>query len=65
MHQVRPKGIQDYVHLVGKGYLRGTVQEIKFWRYYQMLHVQTWLSPLEWEAQNSLRFWDKNHLPNP
>ena len=42
-----------------------TVQEIEIWPYNQIVHAQTGICPGEWDAQNSLGFWDINRSPNP
>ena len=34
------------------------------WQYEQMVYTQTSIRPREWDAQSSLRFWDKNRSPN-
>ena len=44
---------------------QGIVQEIEIWPYYQMEYAQTRIHPGEWDAQNSLGFWDTNKSPNP
>ena len=51
-------------NLSGKGDPLGIVQEIKIWLYYQMISVQTKISPRKWDAQNSMGFWDTNRSPN-
>ena len=42
----------------------GIVQEIEIWPDNQMIYAQTKICAGEWDAQNSLEFWDKNKSIN-
>ena len=39
------------------------MQEIEIWQYEQVVYIQTRMHPEEWDAQNSLEFWDANRSP--
>ena len=39
------------------------MQEIQIWPNEQMVSVQPGIRPGEWDAQNSLLFWDTNGSP--
>ena len=49
----------------GKGDPLGIVQESEIWPYDQMVYAQTRICPRNWDAQNSLGFWDTDRSPNP
>ena len=49
----------------GEGDPLGIVQEIEIWQYYQMVHTQTRIIAAEWDALDSLGFWDIKKWPNP
>ena len=42
---------------------QGTLQEIEIWPYKPILIAQTRVCPREWDAKNSLGFWDTNGSP--
>ena len=49
----------------GEGDWLGIVQEIKILSYKQMLNAQTGIYLRKWDAENSLKHWDKNKPLNP
>ena len=40
------------------------MQEIRIWPYYQMVYAQNRIHNKEWDAENSLGFWDTNGSSN-
>ena len=61
--EFRIKRIENKTQLAGKWDPLGIVQEIKIWPHLQMVYAQTRIRPGEWDAQNSLGFWDINIYP--
>ena len=55
---------QDKTRLGGKGDPQGIVQKIEIWPWYQMVYTQTRINSGEWDAQNSLGFWNTNRSLN-
>ena len=43
---------------------QGIVQKFEIWPYERRVYAQPRIRPGEWDAQNSLGFWDTNGSPN-
>ena len=54
-----------HARLGGKGDPLGIVQEIEFLSCYQRIDAITKIRPREWDALNSLGFWDTDRSHNP
>ena len=48
----------------GKSDPSGTVLEIEFWSFKQMVYAQPIICPREWDPQTALGFWHSNGSPN-
>ena len=65
MQQTRAIGEKYEARLGRKGGPQGIMQEIKIWSYYLMVNGQTRICPWKWDAQNFLKFLDRNESLNP